>query len=41
MLTAGQVHDIQGGRALLASVPAMRRLIADKAYESIQDHFVV
>ena len=34
MLTAGQVHDIQGGRALLASVPAMRRLIADKAYDA-------
>ena len=32
MLTAGQVHDVQGGRALLASVPAMRRLIAAEAY---------
>ena len=34
MLTAGQVHDIHGGRALLASVPPMRRLIADKAYDA-------
>ena len=34
MLTAGQVHDIHGGRALLANVPPMRRLIADKAYDS-------
>lgn len=34
MLTAGQVHDIQGGRALLAAVPPMRRLIADKAYDA-------
>ena len=34
MLTAGQVHDIHGGRALLASVPAMRQLIADKAYDA-------
>ena len=34
MLTAGQVHDIHGGRALLARVPAMRRLIADKAYDA-------
>jgi transposase len=34
MLTAGQVHDIQGGRALLAVVPPMRRLIADKAYDA-------
>lgn len=34
MLTAGQVHDIHGGRALLAGVPPMRRLIADKAYDS-------
>ena len=34
MLTAGQVHDIQGGRALLASVPAMRQLIADKTYDA-------
>lgn len=34
MLTAGQVHDIHGSRALLASVPAMRRLIADKAYDA-------
>ena len=32
MLTAGQVHDVHGGRALLARVPPMRRLIADKAY---------
>jgi len=32
MLTAGQVHDIHGGRALLAGVPPMRRLIADKAF---------
>jgi transposase len=34
MLTAGQVHDIHGGRALLANVPPMRRLIADKAYDA-------
>ena len=34
MLTAGQVHDIHGGRALLASVPPMRQLIADKAYDA-------
>lgn len=34
MLTAGQVHDIHGGRALLASVPPMRKLIADKAYDA-------
>ena len=34
MLTAGQVHDIHGGRALLASVPPMRRLIADKACDA-------
>ena len=34
MLTAGQVHDIHGGRALLTSVPPMRRLIADTAYDA-------
>lgn len=34
MLTAGQTHDIRGGRALLARVPPMRRLIADKAYDA-------
>ena len=34
MLTAGQVHDIHGGRALLDSVPPMRRLVADKAYDA-------
>jgi len=34
MLTAGQVHDLIGGRALLARVPPMRRLIADKAYDA-------
>ncbi len=34
MLTAGQVHDIHGGRALLASVPPMQTLIADKAYDA-------
>lgn len=34
MPTADQVHDIHGGRALLASVPPMRRLIADKAYDA-------
>lgn len=34
MLTAGQVHDIRGGRALLARVPPMRRLIADRAYDA-------
>jgi len=34
MLTAGQVHDVHGGRGLLARVPPMRRLIADKAYDA-------
>ena len=34
MLTAGQVHDIQGGGSLLARVPPMRQLIADKAYDA-------
>ncbi len=34
MLTAGQVHDVHGGRALLASVPPTRKLIADKAYDA-------
>ncbi len=34
MLTAGQVHDIHGARALLVSVPPMRKLIADKAYDA-------
>ena len=34
MLTAGSVHDVQGDRALLASVPPMRQLIADKAYDA-------
>ena len=34
MLTAGQAPDIQGGRTLLAHVPPMRRLIADKAYDA-------
>lgn len=34
MLSAGQVHDVIGGRALLARVPPMRRLIADKAYDA-------
>jgi len=34
MLSGGQVHDIVGGRALLASVPAMTRLIGDKAYDA-------
>ena len=34
MLTAGQVHDVHGGRALLAAAPQMRRLIADKAYDA-------
>ena len=34
MLTAGQVHDIHGGRALLASMPPMRQLLADKAYDA-------
>lgn len=33
MLSAGQVHDVIG-RALLAGVPPMRRLIADKAYDA-------
>jgi transposase len=28
------VHDLIGGRALLAAVPPMRRLVADKAYDS-------
>lgn len=34
MLTAGQLHDIHGGHALLATMPPMRRLIADKAYDA-------
>ena len=34
MLTAGQVHDVHGGRALLAAVPPMRRLTPDKAYDA-------
>src|SRR5207253_930776 len=34
MITAGQVHDIVGGRALLASVPVMRQFIGDKAYDA-------
>ena len=34
MLSAGQVHDVIGGRALLAHVPPMRMLIADKAYDA-------
>lgn len=34
MITAGQVHDLIGGRALLASVPAMRQFIGDKAYDA-------
>jgi transposase len=34
MLTAGQVHDVHGGRALLARVPPMQRLIADKTYDA-------
>lgn len=34
MLSAGQVHDLRGARALVASVPPMRRLIADKAYDA-------
>ena len=35
MLTAGKVHDIRGGRTLLANVAPMRRLITDKAYDDI------
>jgi putative transposase len=34
MLTAGQVHDINGGRALLAAVPPPAQLIADQAYDA-------
>ena len=34
MLTPGQVHDVIGGRKLLASVPVMRQFIADKAYDA-------
>ena len=34
MLTARQVHDIHGGRARSASVPTVRKLIADKAYDA-------
>jgi transposase len=34
MLTPGQAHDVIGGRALLASVPRMRRFIGDKAYDA-------
>jgi transposase len=34
MLTGGEVHDIVGGRSLLASVPPMERFIADQAYDA-------
>ena len=34
MLTAGQVHHIHGGRGLLATVPPMPKLIADKACDA-------
>ena len=34
MVTAGQVHAVHGGRALLAAVPPMRRLTPDKAYDA-------
>jgi putative transposase len=34
MITAGQVHDVIGGRALLARAPAMRQFIGDKAYDA-------
>lgn len=34
MLTGGEVHDINGGRALLAAVPPPARLIADQAYDA-------
>ncbi len=34
MLTGGQVHDVIGGRALLARVPAMRQFIAGTAYDA-------
>jgi transposase len=34
MLSAGQVHDINPGRALLAAVPPPARLIADQAYNA-------
>ena len=34
LLTPGQTHDIVGARALLAAVPAMRKLIDDKAFDA-------
>lgn len=34
MLTGGEVHDINGGRALLAAVPPPAQLIADQAYDA-------
>lgn len=34
MLTGGQVHDVNGGRALLAAVAAPGRVIADRAYDA-------
>ena len=33
-LTAGNVHDLDGARALLAVVPCPLRLIADRAYDA-------
>lgn len=33
-LTAGNAHDLEGARDLLALVPTPRRLIADWAYDA-------
>jgi transposase len=33
-LTAGNAHDLEGARDLLAIVPTPRRLIADRAYDA-------
>lgn len=33
-LTAGNAHDLEGARDLLALVPTPRRLIADRAYDA-------
>ena len=34
LLTGGNVHDLHGARALLATVPTPRHFLGDKAYDS-------